>query len=480
MIASLGVIPQRYYDSVRLMQVSREVASLPGVIDVLVAMGTELNRGLLAEMGFEPPAVEAAGPDDLIIAVRAIDEAVVATARAAVDEGLHRPASPSAGAAMAPVPHRTVGTSVGASHANIALISVPGLHAFVEAMDALRHGAHVMVFSDNVSVEDEVRLKREAAQRGLLVMGPDCGTAIVNGAGLGFANAVRPGPVGITGASGTGIQELCVLLDAGGVGVRHALGTGSRDLSAGVGGLATLAALAALDADPAVEVIVVVSKPPDPDVAAAVHGAISSSTTPVVAALLGTDGVTLAETAAAVLHRLGRSAAVWPSWQPAEMPAPRHGMLRGVFSGGTLCAEALALAEEMLGEVGAAASYTGHRLVDYGGDEYTQGRAHPMIDSSVRLRALLDAATDPDSSVILLDVVLGYGAHPDPAAELAPGLAAAASAALPVVVSLCGTRSDPQGRDRQAAALVAAGAEVFLSNAAAARRAVALVAEGNA
>lgn len=479
MIASVSVVPQRYYDSVRLMHVSQQVASLPGVDDVLVAMGTDLNRGLLTEMGFEAPDAVAAGPDDLIIAVRAADEAMLATARAAVDEALHRPVSSSTGGFMAPIPHRTVGTSVRTGHANIAVISVPGEHAFVEAMDALRHGAHVMVFSDNVSVQDEVRLKQEAARRELLVMGPDCGTAIVNGAGLGFANATRPGPVGITGASGTGIQELCVLLDAAGVGVRHALGTGSRDLSAPVGGSATLTALAALDADPSVEVIVVVSKPPDPGVAATVREAIGRSATPVVAALLGTDGVTLDETAVTVLHRLGRRASAWPSWHPEAMPPPRRGMLRGLFSGGTLCAEARSLARETLGEVGAGASDPGHRLVDYGGDEYTRGRAHPMIDSSVRLRALLEAASDPASSVILLDLVLGYGAHPDPAAGLAPGLEAAASAALPVVVSLCGASGDPQGRDRQAAALVAAGAEVFLSNAAAARRAVAFTVEGN-
>jgi FdrA protein len=480
MIETITVVPGRYYDSVRLMQVSRDVGSVPGIEQALVAMATELNLGLLEEMGFAADETSAAGPDDLIVAVRAVDGAAMTAARAVADEALQGPAAAEATGLFVPPSPRTVGSAARRSGANLALVSVPGPHAFVEGMDALRQGLHVMVFSDNVSVTHEVRLKQEAAKRGLLMMGPDCGTAIVNGVGLGFANSVDPGPVGVTGASGTGIQQLCSLLDAAGIGVRHALGTGSRDLSAAVKAMSTLTALAALDADTAVEVIVVVSKPADLAVTEAVRDAIHECTTPVVTALLGTERVTLDTAAAEALAVLGSPAVEAPAWQPDSVPPPRSGVLRGLFSGGTLCAEARMLAELTLGEVMVDASHGGHRLVDYGADIYTRGRAHPMIDPSLRLRDMTAAAADPATSVLLIDIVLGYGAHPDPAAETAPVIRNAVAAGVPVVVSLCGTRRDPQGLDRQAEALVASGAEVFVSNAAAAQRAARFVEEANA
>jgi len=476
-IATIEVVGGRYHDSVRLMQVSRDVANVPGVERALVAMATDLNLRLLEEMGFDSAEAAAAGPDDLIIAVRADDQAASSAARAAVENGLTGPTAAGSDGLFTPPPARTVVSAARRANANVALISVPGAHAFVEAMDAVRSGLHVMVFSDNVAVEHEVALKREAAARHLLVMGPDCGTAIVGGVGLGFANAVDPGPVAIVGASGTGIQQLCCLLDAADVGVRHALGTGSHDLSAAVGAASTLQALTALDADPAIEVIIVVSKPPDPGVAEEVEKAVAACTTPVVVALLGDPDVTLERAAGAALAILGEPDVELPVWHPDRRPVPRAGALVGFFSGGTLRDEARAIATPVLGPITVEPTVSGHRMVDYGSDQFTRGRAHPMIDPSLRLAELSDAAADPSTGAILLDVVLGYGAHPDPAAQLAPALTAASEAGVPVVVSLCGARRDPQGRDRQAAALAAAGAEVYLSNAAAATQAVGLVRE---
>jgi FdrA protein len=413
-----------------------------------------------------------------VVAVRAVDESAVAAAVATAQRALSGPPPASGGGLFTPPPARTAAAAGRAAGAGLALISVPGPHAFVEAIDAVRAGMHVMVFSDNVPVADEVALKEEAARRDLLVMGPDCGTAIVAGVGLGFANVVDPGPVGLTGASGTGLQQMCCLLDAAGVGVRHALGTGSRDLSAEVGGRSTLRALAALDADPGIEVIVVVSKPPDPTVAARVAAAVAACTTPVVTALLGEPGVTLEGAARETIAALGRDAPEPPSWLPHRTTGARPGVLRGLFSGGTLRDEARAIAVPVVGPVAVDASAGGHRMVDYGDDEYTRGRAHPMIDPSLRLDALAAAVADPVTAVVLLDVVLGHAAHPDPAAELVPLVEGAVAAGIPVVVSLCGSRLDPQGRDRQAETLAGAGAEVYLSNAAAARRAAALVAGG--
>ncbi len=460
MISHVEVRRRTYHDSVRLMQASAAVQRVDGVETALVAMATDLNLTLLQDLGFE---VAETTPDDMLVAVRAADEAVIAPALAALDAALETPAGD--GDMAAPEP-RTIGTAAARAGADLALISVPGPHAFVEAAEALASGLHVMVFSDNVPVHQEIALKQQGLEAGLLVMGPDCGTAVVSGLGLGFANAVRPGPVSLVGASGTGIQQLCCLLDAAGVGVRHALGTGSRDLSHAVGGRATLQALVALDEDPATEVIVVVSKPPSPEVAEEVSAAAAACTTPTVLCLIGES--TLEDGAAAALRALGREPtppAVWPT----RGETPRQGTLRGLFSGGTLRDEARMIVAGTLGEAAAA------DMIDFGDDEYTRGRPHPMIDQRLRLEHLGETAADDSIGVALLDVVLGHGAHPDPASEMAPVVADAKEVGLGIVVSLCGSSGDPQGRDAQAAALNEAGAAVFLSNAAAARHAVEVV-----
>jgi FdrA protein len=348
-----------------------------------------------------------------------------------------------------------------------------------------------MLFSDNVSVDREVVLKAEASRRGLLVMGPDCGTAIVGGVGLGFANVVRPGPVSLVAASGTGAQQVCCLLDHADIGMRHVLGVGGRDLSAQVAAASTLVALDALDADPGTELIVVVSKPPDPAVASTVREAAAACTTPVVLGFVGRDERDLTEEADEAAGRLGRTVADHPRWDPDPVPEPSSGVVRGLFSGGTLCDEAMVIASATLGPVrsniplepqwGLDDGDDGHVMIDFGEDDMTRGRPHPMIDHGLRVAALEREGRRAGDAVVLLDVVLGHGADLDPAAVLAPAIADARQTAsdgghpLAVVVSLCGTRDDPQQRDRQAAALVAAGATVHLSNARAARDAVRLV-----
>jgi len=455
----------RYFDSVRLMAASAAAEAVPGVQRALVAMATDLNRTLLTGLGFTAPDL---GPDDLVLAVRGADETAVTAALAAADAALAATPHAAAGLLETPAPRR-VGAVAGAS---LALISVPGPHAFVEAMDALEAGMSVLLFSDNVPLAQEIALKQEAARRGLLVMGPGAGTAVVHGVGLGFANAVRPGPVGIVGASGTGIQQLCCLLDDAGVGVRHALGTGSRDLHDEVGGASTLAALDALASDPEVEVIAVVSKPPGPEAAERVRAAAADCGKPAAVAFMG-EG-TLEEATGDVLRLLGRPVLqAYRDWALAE-GAHRPGRLFGLFSGGTLRDEARMVAGAVLGEISTGAEAPGHALVDLGDEEYTRGRPHPMIDHRTRLDFLAQAAADASVGVVLLDVVLGYGAHPDPAGALAPAVADLTTAGAAAVVSLCGTAADPQGRERQAAALAEAGASVLLSNAAAARLAARL------
>ncbi|RKS74552.1 FdrA protein [Actinomadura pelletieri DSM 43383] len=461
-----------YHDSVTLMRASRSLTERSDVTAAMVAMGTALNLELLARMGFDVPSD--AGPDDLVVAVRVrgdgLDEA-----RAALD-GLLRetPRAPVTDAAPAP---RTTGAAAArpGSGATVALLSVPGPHVFPEAMDALEAGLNLMVFSDHVPLDQEIALKEAAARRGLIVMGPDCGTAVIGGAGLGFANAVRPGPVGVVAASGTGAQQLMCLLDAAGVGVSHVLGVGGRDLSPEVSGRSALAALAALDADPGTELIVLVSKPPAPQVADLVREAARRLDTPVVFALPTTGEDDLTTAAERTLKAVGRTVPAWPRWTASRRPRPVAGRaLRGLFAGGTLRDEAETIA---LAALGRALDAHGHRFTDFGDDAYTRGRAHPMIDPTLRLAAVRAEAADPGCGVLLVDVVLGHGAEPDPAASLAPAIADAVRDRpdLAVVVSLCGTPADPQDRDRQAAALCGAGADVFASNAQATRHALSML-----
>lgn len=462
-----------YYDSVSLMQVSRIVGATDGVEAALVAMGTELNVELLAGMGFSTPA--GVGPNDMMIAVGGGDDADVARGVAAAEAALSSLGRGAAGSEGAlDEPPRTVASAAARDpEATVALVSVPGRAAVAEAMDALEAGLPVMVFSDNVPLEQEVRLKEEAARRGLLVMGPDCGTAVIGGVGLGFANVVQPGPVGIVAASGTGAQQLMCLLDGAGVGMSHCLGLGGRDLSAPVKGRSARQALRLLDDDPATELIVIVSKPADPQVAEELTALAETLSTPVQEALLGRDATDLTSAARQAVHALGRTWVEPRTWSRADDRLRSGALLRGLFAGGTLRDEAVLIAAASLDP----STFT---MTDFGDDELTAGRPHPMIDQSLRLEALQREAREPDVGVLLLDVVLGHGAHPDPAAELAPAIGAARARRdeLAVVVSLCGTSGDPQGLERQAERLHDAGASVYLSNAAAAEQAVRLAGKG--
>jgi FdrA protein len=459
-------VRKAYVDSVTLMQVSRRVADLDGVAAALVAMATDLNLELAAGMGFDVPATVSG--NDMLVALDVASEDVLAAARTEVDAALAAASRPAAGGFgdAPPPPTMRAATRDADPETSVALVSTPGQYAFADALDAVDAGLLTMVFSDNVPVGQEVALKRRADETGALVMGPDCGTAVVGGVGLGFANVVRPGPVGIVAASGTGAQHLLALLDGAGVGVSHCLGVGGRDLSADVGGLSTLRALDLLDDDEATELVVVISKPPAPEVAEKVRAHAASLGTPVVFGLLGPGQPDLTATAAAVVEAAGGTWTAPESWAGAVSARRGQGVLKGLFVGGTMRDEARLVAAAALGvEPGSL------EMVDFGDDEYTRGRPHPMIDGSLRLDRIAHETDDPTCGVLLLDVVLGLGSDPDPAAGLVEPVRRATAAGLPVVVSVIGTRDDPQDVRRTAGALTDAGAAVFLSNAAAARAA---------
>ncbi|WP_153504737.1 FdrA family protein [Cumulibacter manganitolerans] len=490
-----------YFDSVTLLRISQSARLAAGISDAQVAMATGLNVDLARGMGFAVP--EGITPNDLLITLRGADEAAIEAGIAAFETAVADALAAgrtAGGLGSGPTPRSVRAAADARPDASLVLLSVPGPAVLGEALDAIGAGRHVMIFSDNVPVRDEIALKDAAEQAGVLVMGPDCGTAIVGGVGLGFANVLAEhdgAGVGVVAASGTGAQQLTCLLDDAGVGISHVLGVGGRDLSEAVGGRSALRALRMLDEDPATARIVLISKPPHPAVARAVTEAAERLSTPVSLILLGEGRPTISDGAAAVLRDLGREVPTWRTWRAPAAAGP--GVLRGLFSGGTLADEAMLVAGARLGDIrsniplrpelalpaAAAANGVprlaglGHVVVDLGDDELTRGRPHPMIDPGLKLELIRAAAANPEVSVILLDVVLGHGAEPDPAATLAPVLRDAVGAAgrpLAVVVSLCGTDADPQGRERQAQALAAAGAAVYASNAEAARAAAAIAA----
>lgn len=512
------VKPGEYHDSVALMQTGRELTQLPGVSDAAVVMATEANKSILQEAGLLLPEIEASSANDLIIVVQAEGDDIADGALGVAERHLMRRPQVVASSA-APFQPRTIRGAV-QSHpdANLAVISVAGQYATVEAWEALRNGLHVLLFSNNVPISDEVALKNYAAQTGLLMMGPGCGTAIVNGVALGFANAVPRGPVGIVAAAGTGLQEVSTLLASLGVGISQCIGTGGRDMREQVGGIMMLEGVKALQMDPNTRVLLLVSKPPAPAVVRKVLTQIGKSDKRTVVCFLGGEPAQVAASGAIPAHTL-QEAAYLAAMEVEEYKGPSaeavieretaalavraaetkkwlksgQRFLRGLFSGGTLASEALVIWAEILGEVRSnvatdprsrmldATRSGGHCAVDLGADEFTVGRPHPMIDNDLRIRRLMQEAGDPEVAVILLDVVLGYGAHPDPASELGQAIREAQRQAanegreLFVVASVTGTEEDPQQLSRQVRALEDAGTLVTGSNASAARLAALIV-----
>lgn len=484
-----------YLDSVALMRLSQAISAMPGVLSAALMIGTPSNVRIMDDAGLLDAAGRSAGPNDLILAVKAGDMASAEAAFAEADEMLARPAAAKRGGAERR-PRTLDAALAGLGAANLALISVPGAFAAAEARKALARGLNAMIFSDNVSYEDERALKLEARERGLLVMGPDCGTALVGGTPLAFANQVPSGDIGIIAAAGTGLQEVSCLIARGGRGVSHGIGTGGRDLSEKIGGLTALAALDALDADAATRHIVLVSKPPARSVAETVLARVARSPKSFTVCFLGADDAamppnarfapTLAAAAADALGGRGADAGydiAARATEAREQLAPARRWVRGVYSGGTLCAEAQ-LVMRRAGEpfwsnvpvAGAldARPASGHSFVDYGADEYTLGRPHPMIDPTVRDAAMAQALEDSGTAVVLIDIVIGNGAHADPAGAAARVVGGAGSSRPAVVACVVGTDLDPQHRAGQVRKLEQAGILVAPSNARAAELALAI------
>lgn len=503
-----------YHDSVALMSLSGKVSTLAGVVDAVVSMATDMNKELLQRVDLYNDVVDAAGANDLVIAVRAENETICEEAIGLAEESLAKKTNArKSGGEVHPA---SVASAVKLMpEANMAIISVPGQYAAREAMQALKNGLNVMMFSDNVSVEEEVALKQFAHEQGLLMMGPDCGTAIINNVGLCFANVVRQGNIGIVGASGTGTQEVTVLIDRLGGGVSQVIGTGGRDLTEAVGGITMLDGLAALARHEETKVIVLISKPPAAAVANKILEEVKVIKKPVVICFINGDAAQVEKAGAYFGKNLEVTAQMAVALGNGEKPAACCGddaalkeqaagkaeklgkaqkYIRGLFCGGTLCDEAMHIAKDCglktyaniakKAEEKLADPHTskGHTFIDLGDDVFTQGKPHPMIEPSLRLERLLKEAADPETAVILMDFELGYGSHADPVGITMPAIMEAKRAAkeagrhLEIIGYVCGTEQDPQGLTRSEQRLAAAGVTVAKSNAKAARLAGLIVA----
>jgi len=483
------VKPNNYQDSLRLMRLSNLVTDTDGVNRVSIMMGTPMNKDILRNAGLANAEVDEAKPTDLLIMADVTSAEVGESLVATVDAFLSDQASVSARSRLRTT--RTLERALSiVGDANLAIVSIPGEYVAAEVERLLDQGLHVFIFSDNVSIDDEVALKRKARERGLLVMGPDCGTGSIGGLPLAFTNAVHQGRIGLVGASGTGLQEVMAQIDALGGGVSHAIGLGGRDLSTRVGGTTCLQSLRALDSDATTDVIVLISKPPAARVREDVTGLAERLSKPVVAILLGERPPAPAEGNVHYAHTLDEAAriAVELAGTRASRPValqPVQQWIKGLYTGGTLASEAAMLLRESLGipeesehDAGYLLRSGGHEVIDLGDDTYTRGRPHPMIDPSIRNERLAAVFDDPRNAVLLLDVVLGYGSDPDPAGALAQGITAglaelhATGRDLAVVASVCGTEDDPQSLSTQTLTLERAGVTVMPSNAAAVRHAL--------
>ncbi|HUG35163.1 MAG TPA: acyl-CoA synthetase FdrA [Anaerolineales bacterium] len=515
MTTSQRMIKNLYRDSVSLMQFSEKLRVLEGIKQASAVMATENNISLLVEAGLLAGTVPPS-PNDLLIVVEGRDEASTGAALDSAEAMLKQKSADAGEGGVRRVPPRSIEMGLESMpSANFVLISTPGEYAAAEARKALQLGLHVMMFSDNVSMEEEIPLKHYARDHGLLVMGPDCGTAIINGIPLGFANVVRRGDIGVVAASGTGLQQVTSLIDRFGAGISQAIGTGGHDLKSEVGGITMLQGIDALTKDRATKVILLVSKPPSPDVMKKVLEKAAQSGKPVVVDFIGASSKSLSAGLIAGVHTLedAATAAVLLSKgkamkkvsnalparykslvKPAQKKLKKNQKyIRGLFSGGTFCYETVLLLSEALARVYSNTPIKKeekipnvwksleHTVIDLGDDLFTQGRPHPMIDFRLRNERILQEAKDPETAVILLDIVLGYGSNMDPAGELVPAIqgaqriAAKAKRNILFVGSVCGTEADPQNLSRQEARLREAGVILTESNAQAARLAAAIV-----
>ncbi|GAB0167822.1 acyl-CoA synthetase FdrA [Lysinibacillus sp. CTST325] len=489
-----------YKDSIVLMLLSNKLSAIDGVNKVSIMMGTPANKDIFKSSGLGTDELEKAKPNDIVIVVDTDQEEKVGEVKEEVEVAL-KGESDSQDASKGQEAHNWKRALELANNPNLALISIPGQYAAMEAENALNEGLHVFMFSDNVAKEDEAKLKQKAHEKGLLVMGPDCGTALIHGVPLAFTNNVNEGDIGIVGASGTGIQEVTTIIDRYGKGVTNALGTGGRDLSTEVGAITMLDSIKALNQDPKVKVITVISKPPADEVKRKVLNVLRNIDKPVVTLFLG-DKPSYQEENIYHAYTLEEAAVVavqlsngdQPNFEPTTaenvnvlLKESQVG-IKGYYSGGTLATEAAMLVRDAFKDTITEEKNDryilktkNHEIIDLGDDEYTKGKPHPMIDPEKRIEMLEKSVNDPETAVIMIDNVIGNGGHEDMAGELAPTIKRLLDNAhqngrqLAVLATVVGTAQDIQGYDKQIDTLKESGAIICKTNDQMVRTAIQLV-----
>ena len=517
MVVKTIVRKNEFYDSVLLMRIMEEANKLRGVTQAAVLMATELNKELLRDMNLLTEEVRVASPNDFVIAIKAKNKDEADEVIGEIENMLRTKQAEAMGEYFP----KTLSSALEMmSDANLVVVSVPGEFASREAQRAMEKGLHVFLFSSNVTVVEELALKQFAREKGLLMMGPDCGTAIINSVVLGFGNILSKGPIGIVAAAGTGIQQVSTIIHRLGSGVSHALGTGGRDLSQEIGGITTIDGIKYLEQDDKTEVILLISKPPSQKVSQKVLETAKQCEKPIIINFLGIETANMES--ADVIPAVTLEDAAYKAVAIAKGEEPREGAftfprnqilsiasgefvklmpeqkyIRGLFSGGTLCYESLIILKELNGNVYSNKPLTAnfrlldtrtsqmHACIDMGAEEFVLGRPHPMIDPTLRKQRILREARDPRTGTVLLDIVLGYGSHPDPAGALAPVIAQAKREAekdgryLPIVASVVGTELDPQHLEEQEEKLKETEVVVLPSNAQATRMAALITSRGH-
>lgn len=479
-----------YQDSVVLMLLTNEISTIEGVKKVSIMMATPANKDIFKQSGLDTEELMAATANDMVVVADVDDEAMLDVIMENVDAFLKKQ-STSNNASKGSESVKSWDKALDKlPDANLAVISIPGAYAALEADRALDQGLNVFMFSDNVTIEDEKALKEKAHAKGLSVMGPDCGTGIIQGVPIAFTNSVSKGSIGIIGASGTGIQELTTIIDRLGEGVNNAIGTGGRDLSTTVGGITMMDMIDAMEKDETVKVLIVISKPPAQAVREKISARLSGFSKPVITLFLGEKPeyheenfyhtYTLDE-AARLAVSLVRGKEVPEATVDVDesefYKAEDNKTIKAYYSGGTLANEAAMLIKDALNVTDPPEDIEGYMLqldgnivVDLGDDAYTQGKPHPMIDPAKRIECMQEAVDDESTGVILLDIMLGYGSHPDMAGALLPTIkelqakADAANRKVFFVATVCGTRRDYQGYDEAVNKLKDAGVIVCENN----------------
>jgi FdrA protein len=493
----------QYYDSIFLMSVNARILKVEGIQQTAVLMGSPANKQLLQDIGIHDPEIDAAQPNDLIVAVVAESTGIVTQVLGNLDGWLNAIQEQAPPSQL----HTLEDGLAIKANSNLVVISIPGEYAAREARKALETGLNVFIFSGNVSLEDELELKQLAKLQGLLVMGPDCGTSLIGGVGIGFANAIRKGDIGAIGAAGTGLQEFTAQVHNLGCGISHAIGTGSHDLSDKIGGLTTLAALDALEEDVKTKVIAIISKPPGVATLERLLEKIDLCRKPVIGCFLGVDpdilsgrknltpARTIDEAVRLAIKMSGNPIPPEVGLSPADIQtlsnektgwSPEQKYLRGILAGGTFCYQT----QQILREAGITVYSNNalesknklkhpdksiqHTLVDMGDEFYMVGKPHPMIDGTMRRQRIIAESHDPQMAVLYLDFILGYNASMDPVGELFDAIVEAKhvykqrGGSLTIVASICGTEADPQDLAFQVKMLRDAGVLVYDSNAQAA------------